>query len=1047
MGDELPNPLDDATLPAAHVPLGETNGSTDLTEVGQVVNDCASLVASLEDTILNDISNCANECHGDTGLCQSCVLGDIASYINNAGMAMASCADKVSAQVNQSVGEAWAAAFGLGVPPPTQLQLDQAANGQVIDFSAPPDQGQGANNGAGLGITPTPIPNPNPNPIGPPPGIQCPTGINPAAITYLTVIPGAGYCIPGQWDTSAINNWCVVAFGGDASARVELYPTASTPGVYSWGGCQFAIPQVCPAEISPPTTPPPAPTPSPAPGNGGTSGNGNATDGTGGSGSTVPGGGGNDTLTGGGGNGTGIPGEPPPSSSDCPASFLHSTDQCVTMEMLLNPRKYLERLIGSNADNFGPVIYWDIIPDTQNPGRLRAPRLDGEPDCYFETAVACFDQTTPPPAPAPTPKEKLPPGILACDPDNLAAAVQNIIGPTISSQQSPADQFYSFFGVKQSDCPTTAIGLITSPLTALACFGANIVKSVGESFTSFISTPDQQTSATACSDASYTFYATANGVIQLLNKFTSLLPLSVVYSAQGKLNYCQQYLIPTTQQATAAYSRGYFTTEQAEFVWRWNGDCVPWQRKLTEANKTRIGIQDAYRLFILGKISEPQLREAWTRQGIDFVGEGGKWVDAIQQYPGMADLIRMMVRDVQNLETVEALKLDGVGASAFENNWTDTLKTWGNAQGVSDEVARYFYRAHWQNPSISFIYDALHRLRPDDRAENDPNAALVFDKDAAAKALAIADYVPGLVDAYLALSYKPFSRVDIRRMWTVGTFTTEDQVRRAYRDLGYDASHAEQLARFTIDVSATARAKLSGELTVSEVSQAYRKDYITESEAANYLQRAGVPDDAVANTITSIDNRKVFDSRKIALDSLQKRYNRGEFTDAEARLQLTNAYADPADADRIVRNWSFQRNAREKSPTIAMLCKWYGKGQITLDNFLVRVRNLNYNESDALNIVTACQTDVSAKRQADLERALAKVQKEEQAKAREAARLLRESKAQARALKLQHKIQTLHKQVTKNGAITITDTYKTVDSPDVNITATTEQTDTHTEQP
>src|SRR5205085_2716925 len=136
--------------------------------------------------------------------------------------------------------------------------------------------------------------------------------------------------------------------------------------------------------------------------------------------------------------------------------------------------------------------------------------------------------------------------------------------------------------------------------------------------------------------------------------------------------------------------------------------------------------------------------------------------------------------------------------------------------------------------------------------------------------------------------------------------------------------------------------------------------------------------------------------------------------------------------------WYAERTAKQKSPTVAVLCKWYDKGMITLDDMLQRVRNLNYSEVDALRIVESCQMDVKARRQKELHAALDKQAKAAQAAAREDAKLLREARQAARALKLTHT--TKHKQQIKrkDGSVTTTITDTIVDTPDVNVSNTSE---------
>jgi hypothetical protein len=1043
MGDDFLPTNDPTDNLAQHgLPDGDTLQSIDK-ETEIVVNDCAQVLAEIEDKLQQDIADCVNSCHGDVGLCRSCVLGDIADYINRAGMASNGCGSKIITQVNNAVGQAWASSFDLGIPPPTQLQLQQALNAQTIDFIG--NGVAGISDGGGSGISPSPQPQPLPGEVpGPSPGpAQCNQGINPASIQYLVILPGGGYCIPYQWDISAVQNWCVLAFGAGPDAHIALLPTSSSQGIWVSNGCDYAIPQACPQEISPPIQPPPSGGGDGTPPTNGSGGNGTSPPAPGDGTTTLPGGGGGDTLPGGNGGGSGG-GTVFPPSGELP---------CVTFDELSDPAGYAIRGLGYQREHLGNV-YWNTFPtlDSQGVidihsefvelGTFQTGKLCAPTDLPVGDTVPGGSGTQQPPPDQP---EKLPEALSVeyCDPSkalDILAKVRDFSASRNESWEEIFDRVKTNAEFQQTSNPSL-LDLLKDPMDFIA---ASVVKLAGSAVNFVLTnTSSAQVLGQTCSTNAFGILAARSGLANVFGGWFGLIPQQTTVSNQYTLNLACQYLLPSASEANNYFCRGYVKSEQWSVLVRANGFCEEWQKIDVEARKTRIGIQDAFRLFTLGQLTREQFEESWKRQGIDIDNEEKRWVDAVKQYPGMADLIRMMVRDVEDDKVVDFLKLDGVGDEHFDNKWKGTLKQWGEAQGVPYAVAQYFWRAHWQNPAPGQVYEWLHRLRPDDRDPNDPYASIIFSKDDAKKALAIADYVPGLLENYIATSYRPLTRVDVRRMYEQGVFTSIDQVRRAYRDLGYDATNAENLAKFTVVNSSRSRAKLLGELSVAEVQTAYRNDLVTLSEARDYLARAGLSGDQIPVTLDSIENRKTFDSRKIAIASLQKRYFRGEYTDAQARQALIDAFMDPEDSGRTVKNWSFQRNAREKTPTIAMLCRWYGKGMITLDQMLIRVRNLNYNETDALRIVESCNTDVQQRRQKEIEAALSKLQKEQQAAAREQQKQVRESRQALRELKLTHVHIHTDKRVRKNGKFTTTVTERDVQKPDVNITNISEDVDTN----
>jgi len=139
------------------------------------------------------------------------------------------------------------------------------------------------------------------------------------------------------------------------------------------------------------------------------------------------------------------------------------------------------------------------------------------------------------------------------------------------------------------------------------------------------------------------------------------------------------------------------------------------------------------------------------------------------------DLITMSVREVFSPDIAQKF-------GQFEDFPAD-FATYAKQQGVSDEWAKRYWAAHWVLPSITMAFDMLHRG--------------VIDQATINQLLRAQDIMPFWRDKITAISYNPYTRVDVRRMHKAGVLS-EDEVLTAYKDLGYDDVKALKMTDFTL---------------------------------------------------------------------------------------------------------------------------------------------------------------------------------------------------------------------------------------------------------
>lgn len=145
--------------------------------------------------------------------------------------------------------------------------------------------------------------------------------------------------------------------------------------------------------------------------------------------------------------------------------------------------------------------------------------------------------------------------------------------------------------------------------------------------------------------------------------------------------------------------------------------------------------------------------------------------------PPVADIITMAVREAFTPEIAARFgQYEGLPAEYVE---------WAKKKGLSEEWATRYWASHWTLPSAQQGFEMLHRG--------------IIDRDDLTLLLRALDIMPFWRERLIQMSYRPLTRVDVRRMYNLDILDPE-AVRKAYKDLGYDDTNAEYMTRFTVRI-------------------------------------------------------------------------------------------------------------------------------------------------------------------------------------------------------------------------------------------------------
>jgi len=300
------------------------------------------------------------------------------------------------------------------------------------------------------------------------------------------------------------------------------------------------------------------------------------------------------------------------------------------------------------------------------------------------------------------------------------------------------------------------------------------------------------------------------------------------------------------------------------------------------------------------------------------------------ELPGIADVIRFAVREAFYPEYAREYGLD--------EEFPPQLEQLGVWLGYPRETMQYYWRAHWDLPSLTMGYEMLHR-----------GIITEFDLESLFKAH---DIIPWWRSRLLALSYRVYTRVDVRRMYRLGVLDRLG-VKRAYLDLGYDAEKAERMTEFTV-------AWVLGrdrELTRTDVLRAYRVGQLTWEDALDLLEDLDYSREEAEFLLALEDRRGREEGRELSRSQLEQAFIQGLIGGTELVARLQDMGYTPQAADLIYRLALIRKAdleareqlAGERGVTRTTLNRALILGVISEAEYRDRMRRLRYSE-DAIDL-------------------------------------------------------------------------------------------------
>lgn len=299
------------------------------------------------------------------------------------------------------------------------------------------------------------------------------------------------------------------------------------------------------------------------------------------------------------------------------------------------------------------------------------------------------------------------------------------------------------------------------------------------------------------------------------------------------------------------------------------------------------------------------------------------------------DVVRFAVRDVFTPSTIAKYGID-------QDVPPDYLPQ-AKRVGLSEQSALWYWLSHWELPSPTQVYEMLHRQ--------------LISEDDVDEYLRVADYMPFWRENLRKISYSPLTRVDVRRMHLMGVLN-EQEVNKAYRDLGYNEENARRLTQFTIRNNEGKE----GEAPSASIIKAYKTGAIERGQAESELLHLNYTLAAINIMLDAVDAEVKQELIDLEADAIVDLYVRGTASLEATQIALTRLGVTSRQMELTLAREIAQARKRLKVASKSDLDSWLRQGIVSTKTYSARLLALGYPKTDidlyiAENTIAYIHTD------------------------------------------------------------------------------------------
>ena len=341
------------------------------------------------------------------------------------------------------------------------------------------------------------------------------------------------------------------------------------------------------------------------------------------------------------------------------------------------------------------------------------------------------------------------------------------------------------------------------------------------------------------------------------------------------------------------------------------------------AREQLLSLQELIPLTNRGIIEQTEAEETLTRQGMQS-DTASLAMRLAEFYPGPADIVTLAGR--------EAFEEDAISAFQLDKDMPDEYIDAAAKAGVSREIARWYWVAHWNNPSLNQVFSMIHRRakKPDGSEFSTADLDIYY---------RLADISPFFGDLLRQIAFTPKTRVDIRRMFNMDVIT-RSEVHSAYLDIGYTDANAELMTQFAEKL----KEESGRDLTRSQLEKLYQ---IGELDGLEFVDALQVLDYTLVQAwdIKALIDAKIEEKRIDSfIDRAEAEFKRGVKSQIEVSSDLSNQGIGSGRVSEYLREWVNQLVVERRIPSKQDLVGFLGSGLIDVATFRVQMGQHLYGE-------------------------------------------------------------------------------------------------------
>ncbi len=353
-------------------------------------------------------------------------------------------------------------------------------------------------------------------------------------------------------------------------------------------------------------------------------------------------------------------------------------------------------------------------------------------------------------------------------------------------------------------------------------------------------------------------------------------------------------------------------------IWARMGLSDEFQELIKVATKMPLDAESSRDAFLRELITEDELNSVLTSHHLS--DADAKIIKGLYQIiPPVTDIITMAVREVFTPEVVQRF-------GQMEDLPTEFV-AWAKQKGLSEYWASAYWAAHWMLPSIGQGFEMLHRRVIDDS-----------DLDLLLRAL---DVMPFWRKKLKDISYRPLTRVDVRRMHRIGVLE-EEGVFNAYLDVGYSDENARKMTEFTVAFNMDKER----ELTKTDIVALYKKFAIERDAAKEMLIDIAFPEDTAELLMVRADLEIYASHKKEQIGYIKAAYIAGKIKESDTLNRLGELNLPSTETNNLMESWELARKSKVKDLSLDNLKAFFAKRVISVGELQVELGEIGYNAED-----------------------------------------------------------------------------------------------------